>query len=241
MSAPAASLIPRDSLAEEAASLAVGAAVTLGLFLGLAHFEHGTRPPEPEIEDLRAVTLLPEPPPPPPVPQTSAEPAEAALAVTGLEVGAEDSPVKIAVSPLEFDLPPLPQAAPLEIRPAQVHATFRPSLDLSSDTQRVYQEADVDKIPKAIDRSLQMVPRHVRRDAAQLAVVLLFLIEKDGRASSVRVIKSSGNPAFDEIAARSVKEDWTFSPAVKRGKPVRCLVQQPVRFKWNQGSVLEAN
>ena len=62
---------------------------------------------------------------------------------------------------------------------------------------------------------------------------------KNGTASSVRVVRSCGTPALDEIAARSVREDWEFTPAIKRGKPVRCYVQQPILFKLTTGSLLD--
>jgi len=33
-----------------------------------------------------------------------------------------------------------------------------------------------------------------------------------------------------------VKEEWVFSPAIRRGKKVRCMVQQAVWYKWTDGN-----
>ena len=82
--------------ADEALCLALGAGLTLGIFLGVAHFESVKQAEQqPEIEDLRVVSAITEPPPP----KVDAHPDQVSVEVplTGLEIGASDSPVKLAV------------------------------------------------------------------------------------------------------------------------------------------------
>ncbi len=241
MSVSAATFQPKDNLAEDAACLLVGAAVTLVLFLGLSHFQHGApAAPAREVEDLRAVSLPPELPPPPPSTVTRGnETAEPLPLSAGLEASPSDSPVHIAVSPLTFDLPSTPATVPPEMSVTRVYPEFKPGAVESVSENHIYMEAEVDQFPRGIKRSLQFVPYSLRLNLTQIRVVLVMLLEKNGTASSVRVVKSSGSAALDEIAARSVKEDWVFTPALKRGKPVRCYVQQTVIWKFTPGNMLE--
>jgi TonB family protein len=231
----------KESLVEEVVCLALGALVTLGLFLGLSHFQREVPPAPPvAVEDLRAVSIPLEPPPPPPNPAYQNEsPAPLAFS-TGLEASPADSPVKIAVGPLAFDLPAIPVDVPADVHIARVYPEFKPGADLSVSEQHIYQEVDVDQLPRATKRSLQFIPPALRVNLTQIRVVLLILMERNGKAGSVRIVKSCGVPALDQIVVRSVREDWEFSPAVKRGKPVRCLVQQAILIKMLPGSLLEA-
>jgi hypothetical protein len=54
------------------------------------------------------------------------------------------------------------------------------------------------------------------------------------------VVESSGNAKFDEIFARTVRDQWLFSPAIRRGKKVKCLAQQWFRVNFTSGSPFEA-
>tara|TARA_B100000674_G_C37937852_1_gene961201 strand:- start:2049 stop:2237 length:189 start_codon:yes stop_codon:yes gene_type:complete len=50
-----------------------------------------------------------------------------------------------------------------------------------------------------------------------------------GRVGSVRVLSSSGSAVLDSTAIAAVKR-WSFSPALKNGKPVSSQVHVPFRF-----------
>ena len=63
----------------------------------------------------------------------------------------------------------------------------------------------------------------------------LLLIDVRGRVESARVLQSSGNARFDEIVARTVKDEWLFSPGVRRGKKVRVLAEQGFRITFPGG------
>lgn len=62
--------------------------------------------------------------------------------------------------------------------------------------------------------------------------IVLFIVEKDGRISNVRILKSSGYEAFDREAIRVIKllKD-RFYPALVNGKPVRAYCNLPIEFE----------
>jgi TonB family protein len=227
---------------DELAGWAGGLGFTFLLFFGMAHLENlGTGTPPAEIEDLRMVSIPLEPPPPPPrVIETAPAPAELPP-LAGIELGASDSTVHIAVVPP--DLERLVQASPVPPRAlvpfTHFHTEFKPRLDVATDVQRVYRESEVDQPPTAIVRVAPAVPKQLFGDANSLRVVLLLLIEPNGSISSVRVARSSGQPEFDTIVAQTVKEGWEFTPAIRRGKKVRCLAQQPFRVNLGGGNPYE--
>ena len=74
-----------ESFGDEALSVLVGVAFTLGLFLTMAHFENTSAPQMPvAIDDLRVVSVPVEPPPPKIVEHP--EVAESAAPLAGLEI-----------------------------------------------------------------------------------------------------------------------------------------------------------
>jgi TonB family protein len=219
-----------------------GAGFTFLLFFGMAHLEHvGTAAPDAEIEDLRMVSLPLEPPPPPPR-VTDSIPAPAELPpLAGIELGASDSPLRIAVVPpdLEILVPPATTPPRALVPFTYFHTELKPRLDAEFGAKHVFQERELDQPPVAVVRTAPAVPAAIFGDARSLRVVLLLLIEPDGRVSSARVAQSSGKPEFDAIVAEAVKDGWEFTPGVRRGKKVRCLAQQPFRVNLGGGSPYE--
>ncbi|MEO1825423.1 MAG: energy transducer TonB [Roseibacillus sp.] len=72
-------------------------------------------------------------------------------------------------------------------------------------------------------------PRTARRDKVEGRVMLDVQIGSRGRVGSVRILNSSGSPLLDSTAIAAVKR-WSFSPAMKNGKPVSSRVHVPFRF-----------
>jgi len=222
--------------AEEAMSLLFGAGLTFCLFLGMAHFENVRNAQKPEeIEDLRAVTAVTEPPPPRVEQQT--RPPESTPPLTGIEIAASDSSVKLAVVPPDLakimpqsDLPP---RATIQFN--QLLTDLKPHSGELGDFKRIYQQSEVDQIPAAIVKTIAKVSNYARDNAEQLRVTLLLVIDTDGGIESIKVMKPSGNKDFDKIVTECVREEWVFSPAIRRGKKVRCMVQQLVWYKWTGG------
>jgi TonB family protein len=226
-----------EHVADEALCLSLGAGFTFVLFLGIAHFEMGKAvTPPPEIEDLRAVSAVPEPPPPKVEEHT--DPLDVSMPLTGIEIGASDSPVKLAVVPPDLDklVPPaeLPPLATIQF--GQLLTDLKPRAGISGDFQHIYQQSEVDQPPMALVKTIARVPNRVREDAQSLRVTLLLIIDNEGAVTSIRVLRPSGNARFDAIVVENVKDEWQFSPAVRKGKKVRCMVQQLVWYKWTEGS-----
>ncbi len=237
--------LPRESAGAnfraEALSILLGAGATAALFLGVAHFD-STAPAavDPDLTELHVMSLPPETPPPRPV-ETPPTPV-AALPFAGLEVGASDSPVRIAVVPPDLSaLMPVDTIAPsAKIEPAKLYSEFKPRTEIDSDFGRIFQPEEVDQRPTALVRPKPNIPGIVRGTAKKLSILVLVLIDTHGAVTNIRVLQPSGNKHFDEIILRDIRTAWVFSPAVKRGHKVRCLLQQNVRVEWTNASPFES-
>jgi len=223
-------------VADEALCLVLGAGLTLGLFLCVAHFE-SVKPAslQPEIEDLRVVSAISEPPPP----KVESHPEQVNISVplTGLEIGPSDSSVKLAVVPPDLDqiIPPadLPKAT---IQFNQVFSDLKPKTGNFGDLKHIYQQSEVDQPPNAIVKTIARVSSNTRNNAETLRVTLLLVIDTEGAVMSIRVLRPSGNADFDTIVLQCVRDEWVFSPAIRKGHKVKCMVQQLIWYKWTGGS-----
>jgi TonB family protein len=225
-------------------SIALGTLFTWCLFAGMAYVGR-LNPDDPpaRFEDLRAVSLPFEPPPPPPRSDTVADdPAPVGGTVTGLDEEPSDSPVRIAISPPDLDAlsATVQVAPPALIQIGRAAAEFKPRTEIGDDVQHIYQRSEVDLRPRVLFRKVPLIPPWVRGNAESLRVNLLLVIDAAGSVGRIRVATSSGNPQFDAIIADTIKE-WGFSPAVRRGRNVKCFVEQSIRVDWTGGSHFEAN
>lgn len=221
---------------DEIAGWLIGGGFTFALFFALAHFENfGAAAPVVAIEDIRMAGAFLEPPPPPPKIEEHTPTSEAALPLAGLEIAAAESPVSIAIVPpdLESLVPATSDAPRASVQFALLHTDLKPKANIEADVRHVFQSAEVDQRPRALVRTVPPIPPDVRGSASTLRVGLILLIGADGKAESARVAESSGNPRFDAIVARTVQNEWMFSPAIRRGKKVRVLAQQPFRINFN--------
>jgi biopolymer transport protein ExbD len=129
-------------------SLLLGTGFTVGLLLGIAHFEHAAPPrPPADLDDLR-IAVLPVQPPPAPVAPT--ETATEFTPIAGFVLAPSDSSVKIAVSPPELatilpaDLSRVPPPnAQFDLRLTD----FKPKMSVLEESQHVYQRSEVDRPP----------------------------------------------------------------------------------------------
>lgn len=229
----------REAAVIEAGSVLAGLLATFALFFAIAHFKSAPKPVAPPIEDLRAVALPPEPPPPRPL--TEVPRAESTVPFAGLEVGASDSPVKIAVLPPDLDalVPKTNAPPPAVIQSAQLITSFKPKSEANFDFNRVFQPSEVDQRTTVLARPTPRWPLGTPSDLTTLRVIFLIVVNTHGAADSVRLLKSSGFAAFDEEVAAQIREEWVFSPAIKNGRKVRCLVQQSVVLTQTKGSPFE--
>ena len=112
---------------------------------------------------------------------------------------------------------------------------FKPKLDLQFDSQHIYQKSEVDQAPGVLDHPETSVSSRILGDDTTLRVTFLVVIERDGTVTSIRLTKSSNLPEFDQLMAAYIKE-WTFGPAVKAGKKVRCMIEQTISVRRGGGS-----
>ena len=73
-------------------------------------------------------------------------------------------------------------------------------------------------------------PERARRRNQQGTVVIRALIDPQGNAASVEIVRSSGFDSLDE-AARDAIADCAFTPQRVDGKPVKAIVEIPIPFK----------
>jgi outer membrane biosynthesis protein TonB len=225
----------------EALSLLLGAGITLVLFLGVARFA-GTEAPEEDVDiaELRAMSVPLEAPPPRPVETPPVEVAASPFA--GLEISATESPVRIAVVPPDLSslMPTTTTAPAAKIEPAQLYTEFKPRTEIGGDFSRIFQQHEVDQRPAVVSRPRPYIPPAVRGNAKTLRISVLILIDTRGAVASTRVLQGSGNEHFDKIILHDIGHSWVFSPAMKKGHKVRCLVQQNVRIVWEGGSPFDS-
>jgi TonB family protein len=93
-------------------------------------------------------------------------------------------------------------------------------------------------VPRVLNRVTPKISPSVRGAAIMLRTSLIFVVEPTGEIKNVRIASTSGNAEFDAIILRNIT-DWSFSPAVRKGVKVRCLLQQAVIIKWTGGSGFE--
>jgi len=73
-------------------------------------------------------------------------------------------------------------------------------------------------------------PEEARRDHQQGLVMLLVDVSPEGNVLKVSVQQSSGYRRLDEAALR-VAKSWKFKPGTAGGRPIRSMVEVPVRFR----------
>ena len=227
----------RGSFAHQAVGLVLGILFTASLFLGIAHYEKGApgKPPA-NLDDLR-VALSPVEPPP--LPAAPVEPPAQIVPVPGFDFEPSESPVKVTVSPPDLAtlLPEDLSKAPIvHARVTTLPGEFKPRMDLVQDAQHIYQRSEVDRPPQVLERPNPQVSNNVRDNAKALHVTLLVVVDSNGTVGRVRLTKTSGNEAFDKLMMESITE-WVFSPAMKNGRNVRCLIEQGITVQWSAGSV----
>lgn len=61
--------------------------------------------------------------------------------------------------------------------------------------------------------------------------MLRVTIGPEGKATDVRLDKSSGADTLDAAAEKAVRETWTFQPATRAGQPITQTISVPVTFR----------
>lgn len=73
-------------------------------------------------------------------------------------------------------------------------------------------------------------PKQAMKEGIQGRVTVSFIVEKDGRVTNVRLLRSVQS-ALDKEAIRVVKSMPKWTPGKQNGKPVRVRFNLPIMFK----------
>ncbi len=168
-----------------------------------------------EEEDLVLQTQRNEPPPPPPPkPQTTViEIVEDDVEVDDIEIDAEtddDEEIEEAVIQEEEEE---------EVKEEQIFVFV--------EDQPGYPGGDAARI-KYLQENIKY-PEMAKESGIQGIVYVTFVVEKDGRITSVKVLRGIGG-GCDEEAVRVIKKMPRWKPGKQRGRSVRVQFNMPVRF-----------
>lgn len=95
-------------------------------------------------------------------------------------------------------------------------------------TVDTFQAEDLERPPEVISAVPPVYPAALRRAGVEGRVVLLVVVDEQGRVEEARVERSS-RPEFEAPALEAVRK-WRFRPGMKDGQPVRTFLRQPIRF-----------
>ncbi|MGZ8937780.1 MAG: energy transducer TonB [Limisphaerales bacterium] len=91
--------------------------------------------------------------------------------------------------------------------------------------------SDLDKQPSVISSVSPAYPRELLRGKVEGNVVLVFVVDENGRVEDPRV-ENSTHPDFEKPALEAVRR-WRFQPGSKEGAAVKSFMRLPMRFRIN--------
>jgi protein TonB len=197
--------------------------------------------PATEINTAHLVTLPFDEPPPPPREQAPPDPGPIVGPIR-LEIAPEAvSAVHIQVPDLlalDAEIPP-PARAVVAARFDLAKSIARP-LDVDDlSARRIFSRNEVDQAPIVVYR---VTPKLSAKRVSKMTtprVVLLLVVNTDGSVGEVRLMQGSGEEDFDQTIIDAIRE-WQFSPAILKGRKVRCWVEQRVTVKVSEANPFEA-
>ena len=74
-------------------------------------------------------------------------------------------------------------------------------------------------------------PVVAQENGIQGRVICQFVVEKDGKVTDIKVVRSSGDESLDKEAVRLINSMPKWKPGKQRGKPVRVKYTVPVNFR----------
>jgi periplasmic protein TonB len=237
------------SLFPASASLQVmqtlGGMACAGLILIVLAFLRAPREagPAAEIYSAQMVTLPFDEPPPPPREQAPPEPGPI-VGPMRLEISRDAaSAVQIQVPNLlmfDADMPPPPARAVVAAQFALANSIARPVNVDDLSAQRIFNRNEVDQPPMVVYRVKPNLSEKRVSKMTTPRVVLLLMISTDGSVGDVRLMRGSGEGDFDQTIIDAIRE-WQFSPAILKGRKVRCWVEQTVSVKVSDATPFEAH
>jgi protein TonB len=190
-----------------------------------------------EIEPPR--TAEPPPPPPPPPPPVIEEVPEEEIEEEEPEFLDQDIEEETVVEePVEEEAPPPPPPPPPKKEPEEIFRIveqmprFPGCEDMAGSNAEKKQCADK-KMLEFIYKNIKY-PAIARENGVEGAVVIQFVVEKNGTVTDAKIVRDIGAGTGDE-ALRVVelmnKEGIKWIPGKQRGRSVRVQFTLPVKFK----------
>jgi TonB family protein len=89
-------------------------------------------------------------------------------------------------------------------------------------TGPIFDLSDVNESPRIETRAEPRLPADLRGRSIKEVVVVRAVVSQNGRASRISLLRrSKAGPELDDVVLDAVNQ-WTFSPARKKGAPVNC-------------------
>ena len=105
-------------------------------------------------------------------------------------------------------------------------------IDQSEFGSRVFDESDVDELPRPLSRLDVEYPRRAKDAGIEGVVILVLVIDRDGKVESV-YIESSPSSLFLRPVKETVRK-WKFVPARYQGVPVKVRMRQDITFELDK-------
>lgn len=200
---------------------ACGLALALAVFMVLPFTQIPSDSLKRKFQILKVdTTTLPQPieqtqpPPPPPVEEEPEEPKPE---------------LQDARQPLALSIPDLD--VPVGTGGVLPGTEFPSSAMLPADQLAAFDLADLDKQPTAISQVAPNYPRELLRGKVEGNVVLVFIVDENGRVEDPRV-ENSTHPDFEKAALDALRR-WRFQPGSKDGTSVKSFMRLPMSFRIN--------
>jgi len=132
------------------------------------------------------------------------------------------------------DVPPNPDARPIEVSPVRPPspAKVQPASESSARQQSSNSVAQtVGTTPaRALSNPNPAYPPEAVQQRLEGRVILSVTIAASGAVTKVKVAESCRHKVLDQAALDAVRR-WRFSPATRNGKPVVWTARLPIRFR----------
>jgi TonB family protein len=122
-----------------------------------------------------------------------------------------------------------PSAPDLQIRPASDVPTEPSAAQLGSGRQEVPVSLTADSGIAVLQRVMPRYPPESVRAGEEGGTILQVLVDEKGRASDVRVVRSSGYERLDDAAVSAVGM-WKFAPSTQGALPVSTWGELELQF-----------
>ena len=134
----------------------------------------------------------------------------------------QPNPSAREVAPVVAPAPAMRASSPVAAPPPKASAESPRSVEAAVPIGRFFEPADVDESPKIATRVEPQLPADVSSHRLSDVVVVRVLVSQSGRPFRVSLLRGSKQGRSMDAAVVAAVNQWTFSPARKRGEAVSC-------------------